>query len=195
LVGRRLEKHDGGLALPGRGGYSCCPGSSRLRGFPVRHLLTVALIAFAATASAAPDYRTIKLEIDINKPASEVWAKVGGYCDILKWLPVGDCQIVTGDGGIGTVRSLSNGRVVEILVGKTDLSYGYAQPVKEGTFYNLYHGFMEAKPVSKSKSKIVYTLLYDLSDKSDDAAKEEDLTKRRALFEAALKKMKQLAEQ
>jgi hypothetical protein len=160
----------------------------------VRHLITVVLLAFAATAAAAPDYRTIKMEIDINKPAGEVWAKVGGYCDISKWLGV-DCQIVSGDGGIGTVRALSNGRVVEILVGKTDLSYGYVQPVKEGTFYNLYHGFMEAKPVSKSKSKIVYTLLYDLSDKADDAAKEEDLTKRRALFETALKKMKQLSEQ
>ncbi len=159
----------------------------------MRYLITVALLAFAATASAAPDYRTIKMEIDINKPASEVWAKVGGYCDISKWLGV-DCQIVTGDGGIGTVRSLAKGRVVEILVGKTDLSYGYAQPVKEGVYYNLYHGFMEAKPVGKSKSKIVYTLLYDVSDLADDAAKEADLTKRRALFEAALKKMKQIAE-
>jgi hypothetical protein len=93
------------------------------------------------------------------------------------------------------VRSLSNGRVVEILVGKTDLSYGYVQPVKEGVYYNLYHGFMEAKPVSKSKSKILYTLLYDISDQPDAAAKEADLTKRRNLFEAALKKMKQIAEQ
>ena len=160
----------------------------------MRYLITAAAIAFAATASAAPDYRTIKLEIDINKPASEVWAKVGGYCDILKWLPVGDCQIVTGDGGIGTVRTLSNGRVVEILVGKTDLSYGYAQPVKEGTYYNLYHGFMEAKPVSKGKSKILYTLLYDVSNMPDDAAKEADITRRRALFETALKKMKEIAE-
>jgi hypothetical protein len=160
----------------------------------VRHLITVVLLAFAATAAAAPDYRTIKMEIDINKPAGEVWAKVGGYCDISKWLGV-DCQIVSGDGGIGTVRALSNGRVVEILVGKTDLSYGYVQPVKEGVYYNLYHGFMEAKPVGKSKSKIVYTLLYDISDKTDAAAKEADLAKRRTLFEAALKKMKQMSEQ
>jgi hypothetical protein len=162
-------------------------------GSSVRHLITVALLAFAATASAAPDYRTIKMEIDINKPASEVWARVGGYCDISKWLEI-DCQILSGDGGVGTVRSLANGRVLEVLVGKTDLSYGYTQPVKEGAFYNLYHGFMEAKPISKSKSKIVYTLMYDVSDKADDAAKEADLTQRRTRFEAALKKMKQMAE-
>lgn len=46
-----------------------------------------------------------------------------------------------------TVRSLANGGVLEILVGKTDLSYGFAQRSKEGVFYNLYHGFMEVKPV------------------------------------------------
>jgi hypothetical protein len=46
-----------------------------------------------------------------------------------------------------TVRSLANGRVLEILVGKTDLSYGYALRSKEGVFSNLYHGFMEVKPV------------------------------------------------
>jgi hypothetical protein len=162
--------------------------------FPLRYLIAVALIAFAATASAATDYRTIKMEIDVNKPASEVWAKVGQYCDISKWFDL-DCKIVSGDGGIGTVRSLANGRVLEILVGKTDLSYGYTQPTKEGAFYNLYHGFMEAKSTSPGTSKIIYTLLYDVSDKPDEAAKQADLTQRRTRFEAALKKMKQIAEQ
>jgi|SRR5581483_7594911 len=160
----------------------------------LRHFIPVALIAFAGAAFAAPDYRTINLSIDINKPAQEVWAKVGGYCDISKWLDV-DCKIVSGDGGIGTVRALMKGRLLEILVGKTDLSYGYVQPVQEGVYYNLYHGFMEAKPLSQGTSRIVYTLLYDLSDKPDEAAKQADLTRRRTLFETALKKMKQISEQ
>ncbi len=156
--------------------------------------MSVVLTAFAAAASAAPDYRTISMEIPISRPAAEVWAKVGQYCDISKWLDL-DCTIVSGDGGIGTVRSLANGRVVEILVGRTDLSYEYTQPVKEGAFYNLYHGFMEATPVTRSTSKIVYTLFYDVSDKPDEAAKQADLAQRRTRFEAALKKMKQIAEQ
>lgn len=161
----------------------------------MRHLITIAaLLAFAATASAAPDYRTVSMEIDINKPAAEVWGKVGHFCDISKWFDV-DCKLVAGDGGTGTVRSLANGRVLEILVGKTDLSYGYTQPAKEGVFYNLYHGFMEAKPVTDSTSKIVYTLFYDTSDKPDEAAKQADMMQRRTRFEAALKKMKQIAEQ
>jgi hypothetical protein len=118
---------------------------------------------------------------------------VGGYCDISKWLNL-DCAITSGDGGIGTVRSLANGRVLEILVGKTDLSYGYTQPAKTGEFYNLYHGFMEAKPVGRKTSKIVYTLVYDVSDKPDQAARDADVARRRTVFENALKKMKELAE-
>jgi hypothetical protein len=160
----------------------------------VRHLLTLALLGLAASASAAaPEYKTITMEIDIARPAAEVWAKVGGYCDISKWLNL-DCSITSGDGGIGTVRSLAGGRVTEILVGKTDLSYGYTQPVKEGQFYNLYHGFMEAKPVTAKTSKIIYTLMYDVSDKTDQAAKDADVARRRTAFENALKKMKELAE-
>lgn len=162
--------------------------------FHMRYLMAVALIVVAATASAAPDYRVIQMEIDVSKPAADVWAKVGGFCDISKWLDL-DCKILIGDGGIGTVRSLANGRVVEIMIGKTDLSYGYTQPTKEGAFYNLYHGFMQAKPVSPGRSKIIYTLFYDASDKPDEAAKQADMMQRRTRFEAALKKMKQLAEQ
>jgi hypothetical protein len=163
--------------------------------FPLRGLAGLAFIAFFTTpAFAAPEYTTITMEVEVAKPASEVWAKVGGYCDISKWLNL-DCNITRGDGGIGTVRVLAGGRVTEILVGKTDLSYGYTQPVKEGEFYSLYHGFMEAKPVTKKTSKIVYTLMYDVSDKPDQASKDADIARRRGLFEAALKKMKQIAEQ
>ncbi|HWK55452.1 MAG TPA: SRPBCC family protein, partial [Hyphomicrobiales bacterium] len=98
------------------------------------------------TLAAEPEYVTIKLEIDIAKPAAEVWAKVGDYCDIGEWANL-ECVISAGDGGVGTVRSLAGGRVTEIMVAQTELSYGYTQPVVEGTPYNLYHGFMEARPV------------------------------------------------
>jgi hypothetical protein len=152
-------------------------------------------IALAAPALAAdPQYTTIKMEIDVAKPAAAVWAKVGGYCDITKWLDVTDCVIKSGDGGIGTVRLLRGGQVTEILIAKTDLSYGYTQPVREGQFYNLYHGFVEAKPVTAQTSKLLYTLMYDISDKADDAARKADMAQRRTRFEGALKNMKKLAE-
>lgn len=156
------------------------------------------LIAFGAFAAAAPalaepEYVTIKLEIDIAKPAAQVWAKVGDYCDISEWLDV-DCTITSGDGGVGTVRVLAAGRVTEILVAQTDLSYGYTQPAREGQFYNLYHGFMEAKPVTAATSKMLYTLVYDISDKADQAAKDADIARRRTMFEGALQNIKKLAE-
>jgi hypothetical protein len=155
----------------------------------------IGTLALARPALAAdPQYMTIKMEIDVAKPAAAVWAKVGGYCDITKWLDVTDCVIKSGDGGIGTVRLLRGGAVTEILVAKTDLSYGYTQPVREGQFYNLYHGFVEAKPVTAQTSKLLYTLMYDISDKSDEAAKKADVAQRRTRFEGALKNMKKLAE-
>jgi hypothetical protein len=155
----------------------------------------IGLIAVAGNALAAdPQYTTIKMEIDVAKPAAAVWAKVGGYCDISKWLDGTDCMIKSGDGGMGTVRSLRGGQVTEILVAKTDLSYGYTQPVREGQFYNLYHGFLEAKPVTAQTSKLLYTLMYDISDKPDQAARQADMAQRRMRFEGALKNMKKLAE-
>jgi hypothetical protein len=151
--------------------------------------------AIAVSALAAePEYATIKMQIDVAKPAKGVWAKIGGYCDISKWLNNVDCKITSGDGGIGTVRVLAGGRVTEILVGKTDLSYGYTQPVKEGTWYNLYHGFLEVKPVTDKTSRIFYTLMLDVSDKADKAAKDADIANRKMRFEGALEAMKKLAE-
>jgi hypothetical protein len=153
----------------------------------------VAGLGAGATLAAEPEYATVRMEIDVARPARDVWAKVGGYCDITAWLGL-ECKITSGNGGIGTVRDLANGRVLEILVAQTELSYGYTQPVKEGSFYNLYHGFMEARPVTATTSKILYTLLLDVSDKADKAAKDADLAARRTRFEGALKKMKEIAE-
>jgi hypothetical protein len=158
-------------------------------------LSRTALLSMLATGAyaAEPDYRTIHMQIDVNKPAAEVWSKVGGYCDIAAWLKL-DCKITSGEGDVGTVRSLAGGRVDEILIAKTELGYGYTQPAVPGQFYNLYHGFMEARPLMPTNSRIHYTLVLDESDKADAAAKDADVARRRATFENALKNMKQIAE-
>ena len=157
--------------------------------------MLIGIIAVAGNALASdPQYATIKMQIDVARPAAAVWAQVGGYCDITKWLDVTDCVIKSGDGGIGTVRLLRGGQVTEILVAKTDLSYGYTQPAREGQFYNLYHGFLEARPVTAQTSRLLYTLMYDISDKADQAARQAEMAQRRSRFEGALKKMKELAE-
>jgi hypothetical protein len=141
-----------------------------------------------------PHYTSIPLEITVNRPAAEVWKRVGKYCDIKEWLQV-DCVITSGkDGEFGAVRSLRNGAVIEILVSKTALSYSYTQPVREGAQYNLYHGTVEAVPVTATTSKLVYTLVFDNSMLADDAAREKDIQARTAQFTRALNNMKTLAE-
>lgn len=159
-----------------------------------RFLFALLALAAANTAMAQPEYTRLEMEIDVARPAAEVWAKVGGYCDISEWLGL-DCEITSGDGDMGTVRALVGGRILEIMVAQTDLSYGYTQPVQDGEFYILYHGFMEAREVSANSSKLIYTLVYDLSNLDDQAAKDADIERRRGAFENALVNMKEIAEQ
>jgi hypothetical protein len=138
-----------------------------------------------------PTYATVVLEMPVNKPAAEVWKRVGKYCDIGEWLRIQNCTITAGkDGEVGAVRSVAN----EVLVGKTELSYTYTQPVREGQIYNLYHGTLEARPVTATTSKLVYTLMYDDSMMADDAARERSKAQRTTQFTTALENMKTLAE-
>jgi hypothetical protein len=139
---------------------------------------------------ASPTYVSIPLEIDVNKPAAEVWKRVGKYCDIGEWFQM-QCTIISGkDGELGAVRSVAN----EILVGRTELSYTYTQPVREGRPYDMYHGTLEARPVTATTSKLVYTLMFDNSMMADDAAREANRQQRITTFTRALQNMKTLAE-
>ena len=170
-----------------------CTKAAVTGAFAVALLSQVAVAQPPAQAPLAipnPHYEVIPLEIMVNKPAAEVWKRVGKYCDIGEWLQV-PCTITSGkDGEVGTVRSIGP----EILVGKTELSYTYTQPVREGRPYNLYHGTLEARPVTSTTSKLVYTLVYDNSMLADDAARETDKTRRAQQFTRALENMKTLAE-
>jgi hypothetical protein len=139
---------------------------------------------------ANPTYISIPLEIAVNRPAAEVWKRVGKFCDIGEWLRI-PCTITSGkDGEFGAVRSVAN----EVLVAKTEFSYTYTQTVRAGRPYNLYHGTLEARPVTATTSKLVYTLLFDNSMLADDAAREKDKTQKTATFTRALENMKILAE-
>ena len=139
---------------------------------------------------ANPTYTSIPLEIAVNRPAAEVWKRIGKYCDIGEWFQI-PCTITQGkDGEFGAVRSVAN----EVLVGKTPLSYTYTQPVREGRPYILYHGTLEARPVTATTSKLVYTLVYDNSTLPDDAAREKDRAQRTTQFTRALQNMKIIAE-
>lgn len=173
-----------------------------------RALLCAALcaalpIAAMAQAPAAPPppppvavpnpvYETLVLSIDVARPAAEAWAKVGNYCDIAKW-GAGTCVITSGkEGELGSVRTL-NGTTIEVLVARTDLSYSYAQPVRVGVPYNLYHGTFEAKPLTPTTSRLIYSFIYDISmlDAVQRAVSKSSRTER---FGPRLEKMKAMIE-
>jgi len=136
-----------------------------------------------------PHYVTLPMTADVNAPADKVWARIGKYCDIGEW-GIPGCTILSGDGSIGTVRSIGN----EILVGKSQYSYTYTQPVREGVPYNMYHGTLEVVPVSATASRIMYTLFFDNSMLADDAARERDIANRKTRFGKMVENMKILAE-
>src|ERR1700735_2602270 len=153
----------------------------------------IAIVGLAHASAQAPPapaplaipnatYVSIPLEITVNRPAAEVWKRVGKYCDIGEWLQV-PCTITSGkDGEFGAVRSVGS----EILVGKTELSYTYTQPVRDGRPYNLYHGTLEARPLTATTCKIIYTLVYDNSMLADDAARDRDKMQKTTQFTRAL---------
>lgn len=170
----------------------------------VRGLAAVAAaLAIGMTGSAAaqgrgqaplaipnPHYEVIELEITVDRPAEEVWKRIGKYCDIGEWFQL-PCTMLSGqDGEVGAVRSVAN----EILVAKTEMSYTYTQPVRVGVPYNLYHGTLEARPLTAKTSKLLYTLVYDNSMLADDAARAQDRERRTTTFNRALQNMKTLAE-
>jgi hypothetical protein len=141
-------------------------------------------------AVSNPTYTSIPLEITVNRPAADVWKRVGKFCDIGEWLQI-PCTITSGkDGEFGAVRSVAN----EVLVGKTELSYTYTQTVRNDRPYNLYHGTLEARPLTATTSKLVYTIFFDNSMLADDAARATDKERRAATFNRALQNMKTLAE-
>ncbi len=146
--------------------------------------------ATGSVAVANPTYVTMLFEKDINRPAAEVYKRVGKYCDIGEWMRV-PCTITSGkDGELGAVRSIGR----EILVGKTELSYTYTQPVANGRPYNLYHGTLEVRPITATTSRIVYNLMWDNSMLADEAAREREMARYKGMFEDALNNMKILAE-
>jgi hypothetical protein len=137
-----------------------------------------------------PHYVSIPMSIDVNAPVDKVWARIGKYCDLGEWGMPG-CTITSGkDGEFGAVRSIFD----EVLVGKTKYSYTYGQAPRTGGTYNLYHGTLEAEPLTATTTRLNYTLIFDNSMLPDDAARAADLASRRTRFTQFLRNMKTLSE-
>ena len=55
-------------------------------------------------------------KITVNRPAAEVWKRIGKYCDVAEWLQIpAGCTITSGkDGEFGAVRTVG----AEVLVSR-----------------------------------------------------------------------------
>jgi hypothetical protein len=150
---------------------------------------TALALALCAGSAAAAEYAVIPLETSVDRPAEVTWKKVSGYCDIGTWFKT-TCEIVAGkDGEVGAVRRIA-GRIEEVLVAKTASSYTYAQPKSPID----YHGTVEVRPDGAGKSKILYTLIYDVEPLKTAEAKAADKERRAKQFSALLATMKAQAE-
>lgn len=151
-------------------------------------LAALAALALTATTAKAADYVSIVQEAAVNAPAEATWQKIGGYCDIGAWLKT-TCEITSGtDRQVGAVRKIA-GRINEVIVATTPLSYTYADADPK----ILYHGTVEVRPVDKKSSKIVYTLFFDQSSIPADQ-QQANRDRRKAMFGGILNTLKAQAE-
>src|ERR1700750_174829 len=159
----------------------------------------IALTGFAAQAAdtAPHEWNTILLEKVVDRTPDQTWAKIGGYCTIQTWLKLQSCVITAGNQvGVGTNRRL-NGKTDEIMVAVTPYSYTYAQQPSDIQPASpiFYHGTLAVEPLERGKkTKIVYTLFYDISPLDTVEKKQADRAARTKRFSEALDTMKQMAE-
>jgi len=147
-----------------------------------------AAFSLSGAAHAAGDYVSIVQETTLSVPAETAWAKVKGYCDIGAWLKT-TCEITGGkDGELGAVRKIA-GRIEEVIVAVTPLSYTYADVDTK----ILYHGTVEIRPVDKQSSKLVYTLFFDQTTVPAET-REANKTRRQQMFAGVMATMKGMAE-
>jgi len=153
-------------------------------------LTCAALLALMTAPSMAADYTSFTLTTVANASPEKAWAKIGGFCAIHDWL--GTSCVLTGNGDVGSIRTINDGKVTEMMVARTPFSYTYIQPTN---YANLYHGTLAVEPDGAGKSKITYTFLYDAEPLGDADAKAKARQGRTDRFNQALAKMKSMAEQ
>jgi Polyketide cyclase / dehydrase and lipid transport len=137
-----------------------------------------------------PHYVSLPMSIVVNAPAAKVWARIGKYCDIGEW-GFRSCDLISGkEGELGAVRTIGH----SVIVGQTRYSYTYTQPLRASGLYPMYHGTLEARPHSTSRTTLYYTLVWDSSTEPDKVQQQTQVKNYRLLFEKMLRNMKKLAE-
>ena len=181
--------------------HTLAVGALALAGFTISLAAAQAPAAQAPGAPAAnteivvanPTYVSIPLEIAVDRPAAEVWKRVGKYCDIAEWLQIAaGCKILSGtDGEVGAGalgRQRSARRQDRVLVHLHADRCERAGPTTSITA-RWKSGRSPTRP-----RRLYYTLIYDNSMLPDDAAREKDKASRTAVFTRAIQNIKTLAE-
>jgi len=157
----------------------------------MRKLFGAAVFVLLATAAQAQtpqpaDWITLTFTAELNKNADIAWERMGGndWCAIVKYLDIKSCEVVSGRGELGSIRTI-NGTIVENVVARTKYSYTYAQPFTP----IFYHGTMEVVPLTANSSRLVYTLIWNQTAVGDAAAQAAARDSRRQRFQAAVDKM------
>jgi Polyketide cyclase / dehydrase and lipid transport len=146
----------------------------------------------APLANPSPNYTTMQLEITVNRPAEETWARIGRFCDMKEWLGR-ECTITSGkEGELGAVRTLPGG-TIEPIVAVTPLSYTYTFPVRVGVPYTMQHNTLEVRALDLATCKIVYSFFWDNSALTA-AQRVAEVEARRQRLTPALERMKAIVE-
>ena len=137
-----------------------------------------------------PQYASLPMSIVVNAPVQPVWARVGKYCEIGEW-GFRSCDLISGkQGEIGAVRTIGH----SVIVGQTQYSYTYTQPLRATGLYPMYHGTLEARRLGSGRTTLYYTLVWDSSTQPDAASRQKQVDAYRSLFEKMLRNMKKPAE-
>ncbi len=167
----------------------------------MNHLTRVAVAAlFASVASVvslssalAADIEVIHSEETVQVAPADAWARIGGFCNLADFLGlVLTCEIIDGDGGMGTVRrlELANGEVVEEpMVAMGPMHYTYS--MTDGFLAGIqYHGTFMVTPGAEAGTSIVsWTGVFDRDAMPDTAAADDLAGTLRGIYADGAKEM------
>jgi hypothetical protein len=156
-------------------------------------IFKLALVAIAASVawSAYAEAIEVKKRREAPGVAAEVWALVGGFCDIQKWHPaVAKCEETTKDGKVFRTLTLKDGaKIEEEQTKKEATSYSYTivsgpLPVKD---YNA--TLTVGADDEPDRVEILWTASFEANGASDEDAKKAI----EGIFEAGVAGIKKVA--
>ncbi|MCY4431942.1 MAG: SRPBCC family protein [Rhodospirillales bacterium] len=163
-----------------------------VRGAAAALFAAVMFVASLSPALAA-DIEVIHSEETVQVAPADAWARIGGFCNLADFLGVVlTCEIIAGDGGLGTIRrlELGNGEVVEepmIAMGPMHYTYAMTAGFLAGIQYHA--TFMVTPGAEEGTSVVSWTGVFDRDAMPDMAAADDLAGTLRGLYAEGAKEM------